>query len=59
MDHLTQGVVRVSELGGDVAEGTPLDEVRSQRFVASVEGVVRLQEVAETEGVVHGPDSEM
>ena len=59
MDHLTQGVVGVSELSGDLAEGTLLDEVRPQRRVASVQGVVRLEEVAEEEGVVHDPDSEM
>ena len=59
MDHLTQGAVGVSELGGDLAEGTLLDEVRPQRLVASVQGVVRLEEVAEAEGVVHDPNSEM
>ena len=59
VNYLTQGVVGVSELGGDLAEGTPLDEVGPQRFVASVEGVVGLQEVVEAEGVVHDPDSEL
>jgi hypothetical protein len=59
VDHLAQGVVGVSELGGDFLEGTPLDEVGPQRLVAAVEGVVGLQEVAEAEGVVHDPDSEM
>jgi hypothetical protein len=59
MNHLTQRVVSVSELSGDLAEGTSLDEVRAQRLVAAVEGAVGLQEVAEAEGVVHGPDSEM
>ena len=59
MDHLAQGVVGVSELGGDLAEGTPLDEVRPQRLIASVEGVVGLQEEAKAGGVVHDRCSEM
>ena len=46
-------------MGGDLAEGTLLDEVRPQRLVASVQGVVRLEEVAEAEGVFHDPNSEM
>jgi hypothetical protein len=56
MDHLTQGVVGVSELDGDLLEGSPLDEVSPQRLRASVEGVVGLQEVAEAGGVVHDRD---
>ena len=59
VDHLAQGVVGVSELGGDLLEGPPLDEVGPQRLIASVEGVVGLQEVAEAGGVVHDRGSEM
>jgi len=59
MDHLAQGVVGVSELGGDLLEGPSLDEVRPQRLIASVEGVVGLQEEAEAGGVVHDRGSEM
>ena len=47
VDHLSQGVVSVSELGGDLLEGTALDEVGPQRLIASVEGLVGLEEVAE------------
>ena len=59
MDHLAQGVVAISELGGDLLEGAALDEVGPQRFVASVEGVVGLEEEAEARGVVHDRGSEM
>jgi hypothetical protein len=46
-------------LGGDLAERTPLDEVGPQGLIAAMEGAVGLQEVAEAEGVVHDPGSEM
>ncbi|HEX3450934.1 MAG TPA: hypothetical protein VHS97_21950 [Isosphaeraceae bacterium] len=46
-------------MGGDLLEGTPLDEVGPQRLIASVEGVVWLQEEAEAGGVVHDRGSEM
>jgi hypothetical protein len=46
-------------LGGDLLEGTSLDEVGPQRLIASVEGVVGLQEEAEAGGVVHDRGSEM
>jgi hypothetical protein len=46
-------------LGGDLLEGTALDEVRPHRLIASVEGIVGLQEVAEAGGVVHDRSSEM
>jgi hypothetical protein len=59
VDHLAQGVVGVSELGGDLREGTSLDEVRPQRLIAAVEGIVGLQEEAEAGGVVHDRGSEM
>jgi hypothetical protein len=59
VDHLTQGVVGVSELGGDFLEGSLLDEVGPQGLVASVEGVVGFQEVAKAGGVVHDRGSEL
>jgi hypothetical protein len=34
-------------LGGDLLKGTALDEVGPQRLIASVEGLVGLEEVAE------------
>jgi hypothetical protein len=46
-------------LGGDLLEGTSLDEVRPQRLVAPVEGVVGFQEEAKAGGVVHDRGSEM
>jgi hypothetical protein len=46
-------------LDGDLREGPSLDEVRPQRLITSVEGVVGLQEVAEAGGVVHDRGSEM
>jgi hypothetical protein len=59
VDHLPQGVVGVSELSGDLAEGTPLNEVSPQRLVPPVEGAVWLQEVVEAGGIVHDPSSEL
>jgi hypothetical protein len=58
VDHLAQGVVGVSESGGDLLEGPPLDEVGSHCLIASVEGVVGLEEVAEAGGIVHDRGSE-
>ena len=58
-DDLAQGVVGGSELGGDLLEGPPWDEVGPPRLLASVEGVVGLEEVAEAGGVVHDRGSEM
>jgi hypothetical protein len=46
-------------LGGDLLEGTALGEVGPQRLIASVEGLVGLEEVAEAGGVVHDLGSEM
>jgi hypothetical protein len=46
-------------LGGDLLEGTSLDEVGPQRLIASVEGLVGIQEEAEAGGVVHDRGSEM
>jgi hypothetical protein len=46
-------------LGGDLLEGTAVDEGGPQRLVASVEGVVGLEEEAEARGVVHDRGSEM
>jgi hypothetical protein len=40
-------------------EGTPLDEVGAQRLVSSMEDDIGFQKVAEAEGVVHDPNSEM
>jgi hypothetical protein len=59
VDHLAQGIVGVSESGGDLPERTSFDEVCPQRLIASVEGIVGLKEVAEAGGVVHDRGSEM
>jgi hypothetical protein len=59
VDDLAQGVGGVSELGGDLLEGASVDEVGPQRLIASVEGVVGLDEEAEARGVVHDRGSGM
>jgi hypothetical protein len=46
-------------LAGDLLEGPLWDEVRPQRLIASVEGVVGFEEEAEAGGVVHVRGSEM
>jgi hypothetical protein len=57
VDQLAESVVGVSILGGDLAEGTSLQEVRSQGFIATVKGTIGLLEVAQAGGVVHGVTS--
>ena len=46
-DHATQGVVGVAEFLGDLLEGSPLDELGAERFIATVERVGRLEEEAQ------------
>jgi hypothetical protein len=46
-------------LGGDLPWGASLDEVGPERLIASVEGVIGLQEEAEAGGVVHDRGSEL
>jgi hypothetical protein len=46
-DHSTQGVVGVAEFLGDLLEGSPLDEIGAERFIAAVERVGGLEEEAQ------------
>jgi len=46
-DHVTQGVVAVAGLLGDLLEGTPLDEIGAERFIAAVKRVGGFEEEAQ------------
>ncbi len=46
-DHATQGVVAVARLPGDVVQGTPLDEIGAERFIAAMERVGGFEEEAQ------------
>jgi hypothetical protein len=46
-DHVTQGVVAVAGLLGDLLEGAPLDEVGAERFIAAMERVGGFEEEAQ------------
>jgi hypothetical protein len=52
-DHAAEGVVAVARLPGDVLQGTPLDEVGTERLIAAVERVGGFDEEAQAAGIVH------
>jgi hypothetical protein len=45
-DHAAQSVVGVAEFLGDLLEGSPLDEIGAERFIAAVERVGGFEEEA-------------
>jgi len=46
-DHVTQGVVAVAGLLGDLLQRTSLDEIGAERFLAAVERVGGFEEEAQ------------